>query len=215
MPCDQGPLQIIWPRRVRVSAVSLERSTLRSRTPADDQASTGAGTAASFVMSTLRSETPSVNQAPTETGYEASFVMSTRASMDPSDHKRQMPRQVPGLLLLSRPSTSRTISQASVSDAITRLQQEKARVQKELDNKRAAYNDLNNEHIRALSHNEVLVKDIEKQRQLINSLQRDLGDIDAKLDDDDDDDSYTRSIKHGCERLKRFTSEMNKKLESQ
>ena len=143
---------------------------LASTAPADDQASTGAGTAASFVMSTLRSETPSVNQASTETGYEASFVMSTRASMDPSDHKRQMPRQVPGLLLLSRPSTSRTISQASVSDAITRLQQEKTRVQKELDNKRAAYNDLNNEHIRALSHNEVLVKDIEKQRQLINSL---------------------------------------------
>ena len=57
---------------------------------------------------------------------------------------------------------------------------------------------------------------------MIKSFHKELGG-DAELDDDGDDDSYTRSIKRGCERrvteaeerLKRFTSEMNKKLESQ
>jgi hypothetical protein len=54
----------------------------------------------------------------------------------------------------SRSSAAPTISQASVNDAITRLQQEKARVQKNLDRKRAEYNDLNSLHIRVLSQNE-------------------------------------------------------------
>ena len=57
---------------------------------------------------------------------------------------------------------------------------------------------------------------------MIQNLHKELGG-DAELDDDDEDDSYILSIKRGCERrvteaeecIKRFTSEMNKKLESQ
>jgi hypothetical protein len=50
----------------------------------------------------------------------------------------------------SRTSATPTISQASVSDAITRLQHEKARVQKDLNRKKAEYNDLNNKHIKVM-----------------------------------------------------------------
>ena len=61
-----------------------------------------------------------------------------------------------------------------------------------------------------------------EQRRMIQNLHKELGG-DAELDDDEDNDSYILSIKRGCERrvtaaeerLKRFTSEMNKKLESQ
>ena len=67
-----------------------------------------------------------------------------------------------------------------------------------------------------------LAKQDEEQRKTIQNPHKELGG-DAELYDDDDDDSYTLSIKRGCERrvteteerLKRFTSEMNKKLESQ
>ena len=44
----------------------------------------------------------------------------------------------------SRPSTSRTISQACVSEAISRLQREKASVQQALDRCKAEYTDLRN-----------------------------------------------------------------------
>jgi hypothetical protein len=99
----------------------------------------------------------------------------------------------------SRTSATPTISQVSVSDAITRLQQEKARVQKDLDKKRAAYNDLNDKHMRALSVNEMLVADNAKQRQMINSLQRELGENDAEFDDDSDD-PLLRRIQRECEK---------------
>ena len=57
---------------------------------------------------------------------------------------------------------------------------------------------------------------------MIQNLHKELGG-DAELDDDEDDGSYILSIKRICERrvtaaeerLKRFTSEKNKKLESQ
>jgi hypothetical protein len=114
--------------------------------------------------------------------------------------------QVRPAMNLSQPSDSSarisatpTINHASVSDVITRLQQEKARVQKELDKKRAAYNDLNNKHIRALSLNDVLVADNTKQRQMINSLQRELGENDAEFDDDSDDPLLHR-IRRECEK---------------
>ena len=99
-------------------------------------------------------------------------MMSTRASTDPSDHRTSGEADAeasPGIITTSdetivwgqgipirpslnllpptnsetRPSTSRTISQASVSDAISRLQREKASVQQALDRCKADYKDLN------------------------------------------------------------------------
>ena len=128
----------------------------------------------------------------------------------------------PSSQLRNSPSTSRTISQASVSDAISRLQWEKASVQQALDRCKADYKDLNKRFDKLLGEQDHLAAQDAEQRQMIKSLHTELGG-DAELDDDDDDDSYMRSIKRGCERrvteteerLKRFTSEMNKKLESQ
>jgi len=85
-------------------------------------------------------------------------------------------------------SATPTISQASVSDAITRLQQEKARVQKDLNRKGTEYNDLNNKHIRVLSQNDVLVTDNAQQRQ---------NDVEF---DDDSDDPLLRRIRRECEK---------------
>jgi len=79
------------------------------------------------------------------------------------------------------------------------LQQEKARVQKNLDRKRAEYNDLNSVHIRVLSQNDVLVRENAQQRQMINSLKRELGENDAEFDDESDD-PLLRRIRRECEK---------------
>ena len=78
-------------------------------------------------------------------------------------------------------------------------QQEKARVQKDLNRKRAEYNDLNNKHIRVLSQNDVLVTDNAQQRQMINSLKREFGENDAEFDYDSDD-PLLRRIRRECEK---------------
>jgi len=98
-------------------------------------------------------------------------------------------------------SSSRTlaISQASVSDAISRLQQEKARVQKDLDNRKAEFIALSQRYDRLLSHNDVLVTDYAKQQQLIKSLHNELGEIEAEFDDEDDD-PLLRRIRRECEK---------------
>jgi len=87
----------------------------------------------------------------------------------------------------SRTSAIQSISQASVSDAISRLQQEKARVQKDLDNRKAEFIALSQKYDRLLSHNDVLVTGNAKQQQLIKSLNKELGENEAEFDDVDDD----------------------------
>ncbi len=91
------------------------------------------------------------------------------------------------------------ISQASVSDAISRLQQEKARVQKDLDNRKAEFIALSQRYDRLLSRNDVLVTDYAKQQQLIKSLHNELGEIEAEFDDEDDD-PLLRRIRRECEK---------------
>ena len=91
-----------------------------------------------------------------------------------------------------------------------------------MSSRQAEHTDLRQRFDKLLHERDHLAKQDKEQRQTIQNLHKELGG-DAELDDDDDDDLYTLSIKRGCERrvteaeerLKRFTSEMNKKLESQ
>ena len=75
----------------------------------------------------------------------------------------------------SRPSATLLISPASVSDAISRLLQEKARIQKDLDQRKAEHE--------ALKHHMVLLRNEE----------------DAELDDDDDD-PLLHHLRRECEK---------------
>ena len=70
------------------------------------------------------------------------------------------------------------ISPASISDAISRLQQEKARIQKDLDQRKIDHDALKRQLRREKDH---LAADNEKKQQLIKSL----GEVDAELDDED------------------------------
>ena len=99
----------------------------------------------------------------------------------------------------SRPSTSRTISKASLGEATSILQREKASVQQALDRCKAEYTDLRRRSDELRKERDHFAAQDAEQRQMIQNLHKELGG-DAELDDDDDDDSYMRSIKRGCER---------------
>ena len=102
------------------------------------------------------------------------------------------------------------------------MQREKAIVQQTLDRYKADHTDLSQRFGKLMHERDHLARQNEEQKQSIQNLHRELGG-DAELDGDDDDDSYTLRIKRDCarrvteaeERLKRLTSEMNKKFESQ
>jgi predicted nuclease with TOPRIM domain len=98
-----------------------------------------------------------------------------------------------------RPSSRPSISQASVSDAISRLQQEKARVQKELDQRKADYIALSQRFDKLMSHRDQLLGENERQQQLIKSLHKELGEDDAEFDDEDDY-PLLRRIRRECEK---------------
>ena len=68
-----------------------------------------------------------------------------------------------------------------------------------MDKRKADFNALNQKYERAISHNDVLVTDNAKQRQLINSLQRELGENDAEFDGENDDPLLCR-IRRECEK---------------
>ena len=80
----------------------------------------------------------------------------------------------------------------SSCDAISRLQQEKTRIQKNLDQKKAKYD--------ALTHNMYLLRNERDflHRKMIKSLHQELAGEDAELDDDDDDPLLHR-LRRKCE----------------
>ena len=96
--------------------------------------------------------------------------------------------------LSSRPSATLPISPASVSDAISRLQQEKSRIQKDLDQRKEVHDALKHSMILLRNEKDFLVAENDKKQQLIKSLHQELGEVDAELDDDDDDDPLLHRI---------------------
>jgi len=79
------------------------------------------------------------------------------------------------------------ISPAEVSEAISKLQREKARIQRDLDQRKAdlaGFRRRMDELIREKDH---LVTDNDKKQQLIKSLHQELAGDEVELDDDDDD----------------------------
>ena len=101
----------------------------------------------------------------------------------------------------SRPSTSRNISQASVSEAISRLQREKAIVQQSLERYKADHTDLSQRFGKLMHERDHLARQNEEQKQSIQNLHKELGgDAELDGDDDDDDDEYTLRIKRDCAR---------------
>ena len=99
----------------------------------------------------------------------------------------------------SRPSTSRNISQASVSEAISRLQREKANIQQKLDGVLETHKDLGQRFVKLTQERDHLARQNDEQKQSIQNLHKELGG-DAELDGDDDDDEYTLRIKRDLQR---------------
>ncbi len=88
----------------------------------------------------------------------------------------------------SRPAaTSLPISPAEVSEAISRLQREKTRIQKELDRTKAEHADIRGRWDDLFKEQEHLASENTRQKQLIKSLHQGLGGEEAELDDDEDD----------------------------
>ena len=114
----------------------------------------------------------------------------------------------------SRTSAMPSISQASVSDAISRLQQEKARVQKDLDTRKADFTALSQKYDRVLSQNDMLVADNAKQEKLIKSLNKELGENEAEFEDDDDD-PLLRRIRRVCEKRVKDCEERLKRSQAE
>jgi hypothetical protein len=116
----------------------------------------------------------------------------------------------------TRPSTSRNISQASVSEAISRLQREKASVQQKLDGTAATHKDLGQRFVKLTQERDHLAMQNTEQRQTIQNLHKELGG-NPDLVDSNEDDPYLlrRRVAEAEERHKQVISDMNKKLESQ
>ena len=98
-----------------------------------------------------------------------------------------------------RPSATLPISPASISDAISRLQQEKARIQKDFEQRKTEHEAL--KHQLVLLRNEKAFLAAENDK----SLHQKLDEVDAELDDDDDDPLLRRIRRE--ERLKQSQAE--------
>ena len=85
-----------------------------------------------------------------------------------------------------------------------------------MSSRQAEHTDLRQRFDKLLHERDHLAKQDKEQRQTIQNLHKELGG-DADLVDDDEDDPYLlrRRVAEAEERHKQFTSEMNKKLESQ
>ena len=81
----------------------------------------------------------------------------------------------------SRPSATLPISPASVSDAISRLQQEKARIQKDFDQRKAEHESLKHQLVLLRNEKDFLAAENDKKQQLKKSLHQELGEVDAEL----------------------------------
>ena len=99
----------------------------------------------------------------------------------------------------SRPSTTLPISPPSISEAISKLQREKARIQRDLDQKKAEHDALKRRTEQLMKEKDFLAAANDKKQQLIKSLHQELAGEDAELDDDDEDPLLHR-LKRGCEK---------------
>ena len=97
------------------------------------------------------------------------------------------------------PSATLPISPASVSDAISRLQQEKTCIQKDLDQRKAEHNALTQNMFLLRNERDYLAAENDKKQQLIKSLHQELAEEDVELDDDDDDPLLHR-LRRECEK---------------
>jgi uncharacterized protein (DUF3084 family) len=106
-----------------------------------------------------------------------------------------------------RPSTSRNISQASVSEAISRLQREKVSIQQKLDGVLETHKDLGQRFVKLTQKRDHLATQNTEQRQTIQNLHKELGG-DPDLVDSDEDDPYLlrRRVAEAEERHKQVTS---------
>jgi phage shock protein A len=114
---------------------------------------------------------------------------------------------------LYHPSSRPTISQASVSDAISRLQREKARVQKESDQRKADFLELRQRFDKLSSHRDQLAAESETQQQLIKSLRRELGEDEAELDEEDEY-PLLRRVRRECAKRMKDCEDRLKQLQS-
>ena len=75
----------------------------------------------------------------------------------------------------SRLAATLSISPASVKDAFSRLQQEKARIQRDLDQRKAEHEALRRRTDQLEREKDLLIVDNDKKQQLIKSLHQELG----------------------------------------
>jgi hypothetical protein len=92
----------------------------------------------------------------------------------------------------SRPAaTPLPISPAEVSEVISKFQREKARLQRDLDQRKAELADFRRRMDELIKERDHLAGENDKNQQLIKSLHQELAGDEAELDDDDD--CYTAS----------------------
>ena len=105
----------------------------------------------------------------------------------------------------SSDSSSRTaatplpISPAEVSEAISKFQREKARLQRDLDQRKAELADFRRRMDELIKERDHLVGENDRKQQLIKSFHQELAGDEAKLDDDDDDPLLQR-LRRECDR---------------
>jgi len=100
----------------------------------------------------------------------------------------------------SRPAeTLLPISPAEVSEAISKLQREKARIQRDLDQKKAELADIRRRMDELIREKDHLAADNDRKQQLIKRLHQELAGEEAELDDEDDDPLLHR-LRRECER---------------
>ena len=109
----------------------------------------------------------------------------------------------------SHPSATLPISPASVSEAISRLQQEKTRLKKKLDQKQAEHDALTHNMVLLRNEKEFLSAENTRKQQLIKSLHQELAGEEAELDGDDDDQLLHRMRRDYEKRLKDCEERLN------
>ena len=95
-----------------------------------------------------------------------------------------------------------------------RLQQEKSRIQKKLDQRKADHEALKQRCVQLRAEKDHYAADNEKKQQMIKSLHQELGEVEAELDDEDDD-PLLRRIRRECEKRVTDCEERIQQLQSE
>jgi len=106
------------------------------------------------------------------------------------------------------------ISPAEVSEASSKLQRENARIQRDLDQKKAELADIRHRMDELIKEKDYLAGDNDRKQQLIKSLHQELAGDEAELDDNDDDPLLHR-LRRECERRVKDCEERLKKSQAE